>query len=575
MKYTIQENVQIVVALLKKYFIRHIVISPGGTNIPFVQAVQDDSFFKCYSVVDERSAMYFAIGLYLETGEVVATSCTSAQATRNYIPGLTEAFYKHVPIVAITTSKLERFQYQEYMQAPEQCSLPCDCVKKSFDLPPVVDDNTRMLCISRTRNALLELNHNVPGPIQLNLRIADNQQGKYLEIDLPEIEKVNRYMCWDKWDTENLDKAKILIVIGEHRVFSQKEQESLEAFCECYNAVVYSNHLSNFSGKYSIKGNLLLECGYISILDPDIVITIGGQTGDYPLFFALNSRKNFKHWRVSEGGEYVDTYGKLNKIFECPTEFFFNRLKQSKSICNHTYYQEWIHAQNRLDKTIELPFSNLWVAQNLSKRIPKNSIMNFAILNSLRCWNYFDLPSNVKCFSNVAAFGIDGCNSMLFGESVLTKELCFIVTGDLAFFYDMNVLGIRNINNNIRILLINNNGGAEFRYMTRNWIDKFDVDNFVAAMGHNGIAKGWSQDCNFEYLTAKTKEEFIENSKKFVGYNPKPIIFEVFTDSNIEVEALNLFLSHNSLHKNTAHIKKIIKKVIGQKKIELVKKIIR
>ena len=98
--YNIQENVRIVVALLKEYGIRHIVLSPGGTNIPIVQAVQNDSFFNCYSVVDERSAMYFAIGLHLQTGEVIATSCTSAQATRNYIPGLTEAFYKHVPIVA-------------------------------------------------------------------------------------------------------------------------------------------------------------------------------------------------------------------------------------------------------------------------------------------------------------------------------------------------------------------------------------------------------------------------------------------------------------------------------------------
>ena len=93
--YTTQENVRIVISLLKEYNIHHIVLNPGGTNIPIVQAVQDDSYFHCYSVPDERSAMYFAIGIYLQTGELVAVSCTSAQATRNYIPGLTEAFYKH------------------------------------------------------------------------------------------------------------------------------------------------------------------------------------------------------------------------------------------------------------------------------------------------------------------------------------------------------------------------------------------------------------------------------------------------------------------------------------------------
>ena len=106
------ENIRIIVELLKQNNIRQIVISPGGTNIPFVKAVQDDNFFTCYSVVDERSAIYFAIGLYLQTGEIIATSCTSAQATRNYIPGLTEAYYKKVPILAIRNICRHRIRHR-------------------------------------------------------------------------------------------------------------------------------------------------------------------------------------------------------------------------------------------------------------------------------------------------------------------------------------------------------------------------------------------------------------------------------------------------------------------------------
>ena len=114
--YTNEMNIINLIKLLKEHNIRDIVISPGGTNMAFVKKVEDDPFFNCYSVVDERSAMYFAIGLYLQTGNIIATSCTSAQATRNYIPGLTEAFYKRVPILAITMTKHPRFTYQEYMQ---------------------------------------------------------------------------------------------------------------------------------------------------------------------------------------------------------------------------------------------------------------------------------------------------------------------------------------------------------------------------------------------------------------------------------------------------------------------------
>ena len=135
------KNIEIIVKLLKENDLDQIVISPGGTNQAFVKAIQDDKFFHCYSIVDERSAIYFAIGLYLQLKKPIVTSCTSAQATRNYIPGLTEAFYKRVPILAITMCKHPRFIYQEYMQAPNQISLPEDCVKCSYMLPCISDQN--------------------------------------------------------------------------------------------------------------------------------------------------------------------------------------------------------------------------------------------------------------------------------------------------------------------------------------------------------------------------------------------------------------------------------------------------
>lgn len=570
MNYTIQENVKIVVSLLKLYSIRHIVISPGGTNIPFVHAVQKDPFFKCYSVVDERSAMYFAIGLYLQTGEIIATSCTSAQATRNYVPGLTEAFYKHVPIIAITTSKLERFQYQDYMQAPDQCSLPKDCVKNSYDLPPVVDEDTRSLCIIRTRSSILDVSHRLCGPVQLNIRIVDKQQGLFAEDNLPNIRKITRYMAWDDWNDIDLSNRKILIVVGEHRPFTSKEVDALEAFCESHNAMVYTNHLSNFVGKYSINGNLLVESGYLVDLKPDILITIGGQSGDYPLYGALNSIHNVPHWRISEEGDLIDTYGKLEKVFECPHWFFFNRFVNTNKV-DHFYYRSWIELENKLQRKVELPFSNLFIAQEMHKDIPLGSIVNFAILNSLRCWSYFNLPNDVLCFSNVSAFGIDGCNSMLFGESIETEKISFIVTGDLAFFYDMNSLGIKALKNNIRILLINNKAGAEFSYMTRNWTEDVSVEKFVAASGHFGSAKGWAEECGFEYLCAYDKNEFFDKKDKFVSKNDRPILFELFTNSSDEVQALELFLSKNRKYNGTNSVKQIAKKVVGEKVYSFIK----
>lgn len=568
--YTIQENVRIVIALLKQYNISHIVLSPGGTNIPISQAVQDDVFFHCYSVPDERSAMYFAIGLYLQTGEIIATSCTSAQATRNYIPGLTEAFYKHTPILAITTSKLERFQYQDYMQAPDQCSLPKDSVKKTFDLPPITDENTRIQCIHNAKEAILETTHRNPGPVQLNIRIEDSKQRIFEEVELPSIPLLKRYMAWDNWDDIDLTNKRILVVIGEHRPFTKKQQDALETFCESNDAVIYVNHLSNYSGKYSIQGNMLVSCGGLNKLVPDILITIGGQTGDYSIYYGLLSLQNVEHWRICEDGNYVDTYGKLTKIFECPDFYFFNRLNNKNNV-EHSYYKKWEELNRSLIYDIELPLSNLYVAQQLYKHIPQNSIMNYAILNSLRCWNYFPLDKTVQGYGNVAAFGIDGCNSMLVGESINTDNLCFIVTGDLAFFYDMNALGIRHIKSNVRVLLINNGGGAEFKIMTKSWKTKVPTERFISANGHNGNAKGWAENCGFVYIGAYTKEDVNSNIPIFVGKSKKPILMEVFTNGDDEAISIDKLIEANKI----AGGNKAFGIATRNKVVDAIKKIIR
>lgn len=572
--YTIQENVRIVVSLLKQYNIKLLVLSPGGTNIPLVQAVQDDPFFTCYSVPDERSAMYFAIGLYLQTGEIVATSCTSAQATRNYIPGLTEAYYKHAPILAITTSKLERFQYQDYMQAPDQCSLPRDAVKHTYDLPPVTDDNTRVQCCNNAKEAILELTHRSPGPVQLNIRIVDLQQGKFENIELPKLRPLKRYMAWDDWDDINLKGKKVLVVIGEHRPFSGRQKKAIDRFCNCHNVTVYTNHISNFCNDYSVQANLLVSSGGMSRLRPDVLITVGGQTGDYSIYGALCKLKEIEHWRVAEDGCCVDTYNNLMKIFECPDYYFFERLSDVEAT-DHSYYNSW----NALNKTMvydmEIPFSNLYVAQQFYQQIPRCSLMNFAILNSLRCWNYFPLDSSIECYANVAAFGIDGCNSMLIGESMNTNNLSFIVTGDLAFFYDMNALGIRHIKNNVRVLLINNGGGAEFKVMTQHWKEHLSVNNFISACGHNGSAKGWARNCGFVYLKATSKEELSTVKGTFLGPNDNPVLLEVFTDGEDEKKSLEQFLGNNRIETKEEKLKHVVSSILGQHGVSIIKNVIK
>ncbi len=567
MEFKNKDNVDIIIQILKENNITDLVISPGGTNIPIIEAVQDDAFFKCYSVIDERSAAYVAIGISIQKKSPVALICTCAQATRNYIPGLTEAFYKRIPLLAITMEKHPRFKYQEYMQAPDQTSLPRDCVKKSFELPFISDINDFYYSCRVTNEAVLELTKNEFGPVQLCVPWLDFP----LSNIRPEIKRIKRYDA-DEIKQEDLSKKRILFLIGEHNPFNDNEATAINKFCEKTNTVIYKNHLSNFSNDYTIEGNLMLLTSTveeINEISPDIIISIGGQTGDYPFYlsFSKNNLNNIEHWRICKDGNVIDTYDKLTRVYQGKFEDFCYNVN---SKCDeHSYYNLWKQKVSSKTTNIEVPFSQVSIAQYLHDLIPKNSIMQFSILNSLRIWSLFHLDSSIECYSNVGAFGIDGGMSTLIGQSIASEKLSFMIIGDLAFLYDINALSIRDIKNNVRILLVNNNGGIEFKLHGE---DKENRDRFISAANYHGKAKDWAESCGFAYYSANNMQEFIEKSSIFVSESERPILFEAFVSDTDESNAFLKIVSKNKQKTAKDNVKTAVKTIVGEKMFKEIKK---
>ncbi len=194
-----------------------------------------------------------------------------------------------------------------------------------------------------------------------------------------------------------------------------------------------------------------------------------------------------------------------------------------------SYFEKLDSLCSKANTDVEVPFSSAFIAQALHKVLPKESIMQFSILNSLRVWNLFQLDPTIECYSNVGAFGIDGGLSTLVGQSVATDKLSYMIIGDLAFYYDMNSIGIRHIKNNLRIIMINNNGDIEFKQNTN---DHSEVDRFTAAANHFKNAKGWSETCRFQYIGVNSKEEFLDNREYLIKESEKPIFMEIFVSDN-------------------------------------------
>ncbi len=576
---TTEKNALIVISLLKAHGIRYVIASPGNTNTAFIGSIQKDPFFTIFSAVDERSAAYMACGLAAETGEPVVISCTGATASRNYAPGMTEAYYRKLPVLAITsTQQIGRIGHH-VAQVIDRSTISKDVAKHSVTLPVVKDDEDQWDCEVKVNEAILELTRHGGGPVHINLPTTYSKP--FTEKETINCKVINRFYIQDELPAIDQNK-RVAVFIGSHKNWTPEETKALEDFCQAYNAVVFCDHTSGYQGKNRLLFSLAAaqELFNRTALLPDLTLHIGEITGDYP---TLNMAGK-EVWRISEDGEIRDTFRKLRYVFEMPQAVFFSRLtNQATGKSNNQYYEQCKTFLNTVQQKIpEVPFSNVWLASKMAAKIPAGSAVHFGILNSLRTWNFYDLPASVSSYSNVGGFGIDGGVSSLLGASLANPEkLYYGVIGDLAFFYDLNAIGNRHTGNNLRILLVNNGKGTEFRLYNHH-ASHFgeDGDEFVAAAGHYGnksstLIKNYAENLGFEYISANNKEEFEAVYQRFFepAVTDKPMLFEVFTDSDDESEALRIMQQLEVDSEGRA--KQMLKKAVGQKGFDIIKKVIK
>lgn len=584
--YTDEKNTQIVLGLLKAHGIKKVIASPGTTNIRLVASMQQDGWFEMYSAADERSAAYIACGLAAESGEPVVLSCTGATASRNYMPGLTEAFYRKLPVLAITSTQHIGRVGQNVAQVLDRSVQPKDTVKLSIQLPTCRCAEDEWSCNVQTNRALLELTRDGGGPVHINLETTYSSNFSIKE--LPQVHPIYR-IGYKGAFPEIHSGMHIGIFVGAHKNWSSALTEAVDAFCEKYDAVVLCDHTSNYHGKYKVFFSLLLSQDYYrpQCNNFDLLIHIGDISGAYPSFNSKNE------WRVNPDGEIRDTFNHLKYVFEMDEEYFFEQYASNTNDRKEqgtVFLATWKSEDEKIRNAVaELPFSNIWVAQHTAAKLPENSILHLGILNSLRSWNFFEITESIEVGCNTGGFGIDGILSSAIGAALARPDqLVFCIIGDLAFFYDINSLGNRHVSNNIRILLINNGKGTEFRNYNH-YGAQFgeDADVFVAAAGHYGaqskdLVRHLAEDLGFIYQSAINKEEYLEKLTNFIDtkFTDKPMVFEVFTNSKDESDALRMIrntvvdeklVKKNEIRKVTQRAKKMVKGIIGERTYKVLK----
>lgn len=554
----------LLIKFLKEYGICNIVASPGMQNAKFNVTVQNDSFFRCYSVVDERSAAYVATGMCFELKKPVCITCTGATSSRNYLPGMTEAFYRDLPVVAITFFNPNSSPLNLAPQFVDRSVHQKDVRVESVNLPVLDSERDLLNCSALLNNALSTAVYK-----KLPVHINCPADFKFSELS-PEIPplwhtKIIRSAPSSE-DIRFLLSKNIAIFIGSHSSFSKEETDAISQFAKKLKIPVICDHTSCYVGENKVLTSLFVK--NISWKErPSLVIDLGGITGDYS---ANRLFANAEIWRLAEDGKFKNRANcKLTRLYTCDLLTFFQIKIEDKV---QRDYFNFVSQTLKKDtaNVVDLPLCTALLARELSQNIPRGSSLHLAILNSLRCMDFFTLDNSVTVNSNVGGFGIDGPLSSLVGQSLVKSEgMVFGLVGDLAFFYDMNILGNRSITNNVRILLVNNNKGEEFRLnaqLEKNLGEQ--TNQLIAAAGHykNG-AKAWAESCGFRYMSARDVKSFTEQIRDFcTGEYPQPLLFEVFTKDEDEQRGLQIIQTNNlnPVTQTTAQTKSVLSKITSK-----------
>lgn len=546
--YSDNKSIQIIISLFKEFGVRNAVLSPGSRNVPVVHSVERDPYFNCHSIVDERGAGYFAIGLAVETQEPVFISCTSATAAANYSSAVCEAYEQKLPIIILTSDRNPYYLNQLEDQLIPQTLLFPGRTKKQITLPIIKDDVDYWYCRRIVNEALLEMNHNGSGPIHINV---PTEWGLYAQNfntkELPKINPIKRVTIRDmfaghiKEVDELKSKKRVLIIYGQSRPTSKELVETINIFASKYSCVISSETISNITCNNQINTSLITRAlskdTFSSQYAPELVISVGGNYVSQIKGLLKGCTQDFEHWTINEEGVVVDQFKMLTKIFECSEIEFFRYFSQQneEERSENEYLKLWNDKINSMPQP-QFTYSSNYAMQEFLKVVPKNSLIHYGNGVSAHISQYFPVDSSLEHYCHTGTTTIDGSVSTFIGQSSVTERLAFLFVGDLSFFYDMNGIWNRYVKNNVRILIYNNEGGETFH-----WNNAKDIDTLPQHISaeHFASAKGWVESRGFKYLSSHNQEEFDDELPEFmVSESNQPIVFEVFTKKDTDAKML-------------------------------------
>ncbi len=535
--YTDKKNILELVALLREFGIKHVVVCPGSRNAPIIQTFVTAGFC-CYTVVDERSAGFFALGIIQKLETPVVVCCTSGTALLNLEAAVAEAFYQQLPLLVVSADRTAPWIGQMDGQTLPQPGVFGQLVKLSVNIPEPYTPEQEWYVNRRINEALIVLTRNDSGPVHINVPLAE-PLFNFPVTALPHVRAIHYSNSGEcllpesyarQWERYN----KILIIVGQYPGDPEADR-LLYHLSVCQNCVVVAEHLSNLSAEGEVITNfdrVLYAVDDPVPFVPELLVTFGGHIVSKRIKQFLRRLSPQSHWHLSATGELVDLYQSLTDIIKgdpLSTLRFFTHKRVER---DGRYRKLWKDTACALETVAErftgFEFSDLYITREFLRCMPSGSVLHVGNSSAVRNIQLFGLPVGTKVLCNRGTNGIDGSVSTAVGYAAVHSGLTFLLIGDLSFFYDMNGLWNSYLSPGLRILLINNGGGGIFQLLPG--LEKAPALQKYIAASHTATAQGWVESLGINYLFADSRETLSNALETFTTpIVSVPMVLEVKT----------------------------------------------
>ncbi|TLP77589.1 2-succinyl-5-enolpyruvyl-6-hydroxy-3-cyclohexene-1-carboxylic-acid synthase [Maribacter sp. ACAM166] len=575
MNYSLIPTAQAIVQHCQAKNISNIVISPGSRNAPLIIAFTENSFFSCYSIVDERCAAFFALGMAQQLQKPVVVLCTSGSALLNYYPAVAEAYYSNIPLVVISADRpLYKIGIGDG-QTINQKNVYENQIGYSANLKQDVTHSTDKILqyrqewindrnIDEVQNEVQEYNDSelnrafnlaltAQCPVHINVPFEEPLYETILEpsiashsspVSTQEDGDTTLQLQKDIWS----QATKKMVLIGVNAPNSIDEitlknlanDPSVLVLTETTSNLYHSNFFNSIDSiitPIEMSENPEIQ---FKALQPEVLVTFGGLIVSKKIKAFLRNFSPEHHWHIGSH-EANDTFFCLEEHIKIPVAYFFREMYADTKSIKSNYFDYWNQVKrNYTLKKIayleKIPFSDFLVFNEVLKGIPNDYLLQLANSSTIRYTQLFELNPTLKVFCNRGTSGIDGSTSTAIGASIISETPTLLITGDLSFFYDSNALWNNYINTNFRIIVVNNKGGGIFRILP----GKENSDDFETYFEtrHELNAEHLCSMFGFDYHTTNSSDTLQDQLNSFFDDSGRPKLLEVFTPALINDKIL-------------------------------------